>query len=333
MDPMSLLGGIGGGIFSIMGANKAAEESSRIQALNTMVNMFDYQLRERERNDRIQQAKLNREDTHLGARDADGNRTHFVEGVGWLTDLSPIAQAIRDAQNKEQEYTLNQDIPAKRAKMFENLGQERLDRQQADALMHELKTVQREDPSAWENRLYAAATRGIADAFGAQTNIAMRTALRTGASNTGEILKAFAAQQAAMERQASEDAALKAPQMAEAQYNDRRNNLLQQYNLFDQKARQMPDVTYQPQNTSGQTNSILSQFIGEAGVSGRDLASAFGQKGGTIDYFQPDYGQANALASTGQVIGSIGRSAGGMIGGGGRGGSNAYVDQRLRAGG
>lgn len=332
MEMLGALGGIGGSIFSIMGANKAAEESAHTQRVNTMVNMFDYQLRERERRDRIEQAKENRTDTHLGARDADGNRTHFVEGVGWVTDLSPIATAIRDAQNREQELVLNQDLPAKRRHMFENLDQQRDERYMSEGIMKQMRDLQIEDPSAWKNRLYGAATRGINEAFGSMGNAAMNTALRTGASNSGAILAALGGQQADMEQKAAEDAEIRAPQMAEAQYNQRRNNLLQMYNMFAGRASQNPETPYQPQNTSGQTNSILSQFIQEGGVSGRDLAAAFGQKGGTIDYFQPDYGQANALASTGQAIASAGRSLG-SLGGGGGGRSTGYVDNRLRSGG
>lgn len=331
MEMLGALGGIGGSIFSIMGANRAAEESAHTQRVNTMVNMFDYQLRERERRDRIEQAKENREDTHLGARDADGNRSHFVEGVGWVTDLSPIAKAIRDAQNKEQELVLNQDLPAKRQHMFENLNQQRGERYMSEGIMKQMRNLQMEDPSAWKNRLYGAATRGINDAFTSMGNSAMNTALRTGASNSGAILASLAGQQADMEQKAAEDAEIRAPQMAEAQFNDRRNNLMQLYNMFAGRASQNPETPYQPQNTSGQTNSLLSQFIQEGGVSGRDLAAAFGQKGGTIDYFQPDYGGANALASTGQAIASAGRSLGSLGGGGGR--STGYVDNRLRSGG
>lgn len=336
MEMLGGLGAVGGGIFSIMGANQAAEESAAAAKANMIVNMMNFQLRERERKDRIDQAKQNRDDSHLGARDADGNRTHFVEGVGWVSELAPEAQRLRQLQNREQTAVLAHDLPAKRGVMDANIIRQRGENELATSLLDQFKNVQREDPRAWENRLYGSATRGISDAFAAQGEQAMRTALRTGASNSGQVLAALAAAQGDMMEKASQDASLRAPALADERYNQKRSQLANFYNMFAERAGRMPDVSYQPQNTTGATNSLLSQFAQEAGVSGRDLAAAFGQKGGVMDYFQPDYGEANALASTGQVIGSVGNRLGSMFGGMGGSsgkGSTAYLDDRLRSSG
>lgn len=334
MDPLSAIAGIGGGIFSIMGANNAAKTAENAEHANFLINMMNFQLRQQEREDRIHQAQQNREDTHLGARDAEGNQTRFIDGVGWVTELSDQQKRIRDLQQREQANVLGQDLPAKRGQMFANLARQREEGSMAEGLLDQFRQIQHEDPTAWRNRLYGAATRGINEAFAEQGDQAMRSALRTGASNSGAILASLGSAQADMLQKAAQDAEIRAPQMADAQFNERRSQAAQLYNMFAERAGRMPDVSYQPTNPSGQTNSILSQFAQEAGVSGRDLAAAFGQKGGVFDYVQPDYGQANALASTGQVIGSVGRSLGGAFGMGGSGGkSTAYVDDRLRAGG
>jgi hypothetical protein len=339
MEGLGAIGGLAGAGFSIAGAQEAAAASEAAARTNLIINMMNFQLRERERKDRIQQAEQNRSDTHLGARDADGNRTQFIEGVGWVTELSAQNKRIREMQQKEQSTVLGQDLPAKRAQMFANLDRQRTENFMAQGLLNEFRNIQQEDPSAWKNRLYGAATRGINEAFDAQGNQAMRKAIRTGASNTGEILASLGAAHADMLQKASQDAELKAPEMAEAQFNQRRAGAAQLYNMFAERAGRMPEVSYQPTNPSGQTNSILSQFAQEAGVSGRDLAAAFGQRGGVMDYVQPDYGQANALASTGQAVGSAGRSLGGLMGGIGRSGGSqptggtGYVDTRLKSGG
>lgn len=341
------LAGLAGGAFSIAGAQEGAEASEAAARTNLIINMMNFQLRERERQDRIKQAQQNRTDTHLGARDADGNRTQFIEGIGWVTELSPQNQRIRSAQQREQAYQLNQDLPARRAQMFANLDRQRKEDYMAQGLLDQFRGIQKEDPSAWKNRMYGAATRGINEAFTEQGDQAMRKALRTGASNSGAILASLGAAQAEMLQKASLDAELKAPEMAENQFNQRRSNAAQLYNMFAERAGRMPEVSYQPTNPAGQTNSILSQFAQEAGVSGRDLAAAFGQRGGVMDYVQPDYGQANATAATGSAISSMGRSLGGLMGGmgGGSGGSvgrsgntapmggSGYVDDRLRSGG
>lgn len=338
-EGLGALGGIAGGAFSYASAQEAAEASQAAARTNLIINMMNFQLRERERKDRINQAEQNRTDTHLGARDADGNRTHFEEGVGWITDLAPAMQRIREMQQKEQTNVLAQDLPAKRSQMFANLDRQRTENYMAQGLLDQFRNVQQEDPSAWKNRLYGAATRGINEAYAEQGDQAMRKAIRTGASNSGAILASLASAQSDTLQKAAQDAEIRAPEMAEAQYNQRRNNAAQLYNMFAERAGRMPEVSYQPVNPSGQTNSILSQFAQEAGVSGRDLAAAFGQRGGVMDYVQPDYGQANSLASLGQTAGAVGRSLGGLVGSVGRSGNSAptggsgYVDNRLKSGG
>lgn len=342
MDPLSAIGGIAGGAFSIMGAQEGAKASAAAHRANLIINMMNFQLRERERRDRIKQAEENRSDTHLGARDADGNRTHFVEGVGWVTELSPEMERMRGLQQREQTNVLGQDLPARRQQMFANIDRQRTENYMAQGLLNQFKNIQQEDPSAMKNRLYGAATRGVNEAFSEQGDQAMRKAIRTGASNTGDIIASLAAAQGEMLQKAAQDAELRAPEMAEQQFNQRRSNAAQLYNMFAERAGRMPEVSYQPINPTGQTNNILSQFAQESGVSGRDLAAAFGARGGVMDYVQPEYGSANALASTGQAVGAMGRSLGGMFSGGGSVGrsgntqpmgGSGYVDNRLRTGG
>lgn len=338
MEMLGALGGIAGGAFSIAGAQEGAEASRDASEANTLVNMINFMLRERERKDRIRQAEQNRSDQHLGATDAEGNRTHFVEGVGWVSELSTSARNMKALQDREQSAVLAHDLPMKRAQMDRNIARQRDEDYIAKGLLDQFRNVQQEDPDAWKNRLYGAANQGISEAFAEQGDQAMRKAIRTGASNTGDILAALGGAQAAALEKARVNAELQAPQIARQDYDQKRASAANFYNMFAERAGRMPEISYQPQNVTPAVNSLISQFAQEAGVSGRDLAAAFGAKGGVFDYFQPDYGEANALASTGQVIGSVGNRLGSALGGmmGGTGGgsrTNSYVDDRLRSGG
>ncbi len=83
-------GSIAGGLMGAGAQEKAADQ-------NWQINLLNYYARERERQDRIRQAGIERRDRHLGSTDANGNRTHFVPGQGWVSELSSEGKAMNDA--------------------------------------------------------------------------------------------------------------------------------------------------------------------------------------------------------------------------------------------
>lgn len=312
MEPFSifaaLLGGAGSLASGIMGAN-AADDAAQ---MNWQINLLNYYARERERRERMQFAREGRRDQKLGAVDADGNRTRFVEGQGWVSTRSPEQQQLADAQYDEQMNVLTRDLPQRRRYLDRNEQRSLEDENQADALREMFRTLQPESEEDLRGMLYGAATRGMADAFDDQTETLMRGANRTGASNIDQILRGVNESRAKAFGDAAMDARLRARGVTQQEFDQRRSNLANLYNMFATRASAMPEVSYRPQNVdSGAASPALMNAFAQRTLSANEnLAKAAGQRGGTLDYIQPNYGWANAVGGGASALGSMFRSLG-----------------------
>lgn len=294
----ALLGGVGSIVSGFMGASAAEEANEQ----NWKINLLNYYARQQEREDRIQQSRQNRADQRLGSTDASGNRVRFVEGKGWVTELSEDSDRMQDLQRKEQENVLQRDLPKRRQQMERNLERQRDEDYVAEGFLSELRNLQREDPERIEGLLRNASTRGINEAHDAASSPLLRTALRTGASNVDKIVEGVARSRSDALQKAFEDAQLKALDVVDQRYNAGRANAAQMYNTFAERAGRMPEVSYAPQNPSGIASAMLSQLTSAGDRTGSELAAAFGANGGSVDYTQPNYGMANAIGTAGQAI-------------------------------
>jgi hypothetical protein len=314
--------GAGGSIISgMMGANAASEA----QDTNWKINLLNYYARERERQDRIRQAGITDRENKLGVTDARGNQTKFVPGVGWVSTLSKEDEAMQDAQNAEQMRVLEQDLPARRAVMQRNVQRGLEDESSADSLRREMRTLRPGNDQELESLLYGAATRSMGESFDATTEAATREAARTGSSNIGKLLSGIAEQRAKSFGDAAMEAKLRARGSGQQEYDARRSGLSNLYNMFATRASVAPDVSYAPQNVdagSQRSQALLSKQGLEAGSN---LATAFGAKGGSMDYMQPDYGMANAVGSGARALAGMFRQPGlGFGDSGGSGGTSSY---------
>ena len=61
--------------------------------------------------------------TKLGTTDAQGNRTYFKPGVGWVTELAEGQRELSDLYSAEELAQL-QDVKAKRGQMYKNLARQ-----------------------------------------------------------------------------------------------------------------------------------------------------------------------------------------------------------------
>lgn len=97
MDPITLAMMGGTAISSILGGGAAADANAQ----NAYIGMLNYQEQIAARLRAEAEARRQRGEAHLGQTDASGNRTYFVPGQGWVTELTEDQQSIQDASEAE----------------------------------------------------------------------------------------------------------------------------------------------------------------------------------------------------------------------------------------
>lgn len=329
MDPISLTLGLvgagGAGLAGIFGASAA----DRAADMNWQINLLNYYQREREREDAMRTANQARHDNQLGVTDARGNRTRFVQGVGWVTENAPGTQDMMNLQDAEQKAVLTKDLPLRRNTLERNykrqLGEEAL----ADTFKRQLTGLQRGDDRPYEDAIYRASVSGVKDAMDDSDSLALTHALRTDSSNIGKVVQGLSTARSNALSKASADAKLKSMGMADEQYGKDRSGLANLYNMFAARAQAMPDVSYKPQSVdTGASQSVNPLLSGQRSLD--TLATQVSaMKGGTLDYIQPNYGWANAIGGGAGALASALKLQ--NIGGfGDAGGTSSYTKTRDR---
>jgi hypothetical protein len=294
MDPLTLIMGGSSILSSILGAGAESDKNKN----DWLINYYNQNQRDKERQQGMQYADKIRGEQKLGATDATGNHTHYVEGQGWVTDLG----------GKNQEL-LNQfygnELPEKQSQFRRDATRSRAEDDQATQTLAEYNNVQRDNPTDIENMLLEASNRGISDNTNSAIETAMREALRSGSSNAGNIAAKINAAASKQRGSAARDAKLQASDYADSRYNTRRGQLSQLYQLFAGRAGQPLNPSFDPSSGPSNANALLSQFAG-ASQQGNGLgANAVARQGGSLAPVEAD----NSLAN---MFGGIGASFQGM---------------------
>ena len=299
-DPFTAILGFGGSLLSGgIGAIAQAEANNQ----NYAINLLNYYQREKERRQQIQATREATRDNKLGSTDAYGNRTHFVEGQGWVTDLAPEQKALQDLQTNEQLKSVIGDQALKRKMTEQNYGRQQVEGDVADSFLRQMENLQAPNTTDTDASLiYNQQAQGINDAFDKTQSAAMRSSLRSGASNTGQILADLARSRSEQLGNASNNAYLQAKQINGQEYAQKRGQLAQLYNAFASAARQSPDITYNPVNTAAGTAGAMNTLMNLQSGANNQLAAAYGRQGGTMDYVEPQMGWANAISQGTQAL-------------------------------
>lgn len=300
MDPITI-SALVGGASSLFGGLLGADAQSEAADKNYQINLLNYYARERERQDRIDMANTVRDEEHLGSTDAHGNRVHFVPGQGWVTDLSGDQQGLMDLQDTEQRQTLTHDLPARRQQMDRNIKRQKDEDYIAEGFRRQLGDVG-ESSRDTTARYRTAAVQGVNENWDNLINAASRDAMRTGATNTGAVMRDLAKGR----MDATSDAMMKAEMVGDQVHDQssaaRESRLANLYNTFATRASASPTVSYKADNIDSGANAQMDSFARLATGGDSAAVSAYGNKGGTLDYEQPNYGLANTVTNTGQSI-------------------------------
>lgn len=282
-------GSIAGGLIGAGAQQEAAD-------MNWQINLLNYYQRQQERRDRIREAQQTRADQRLGATDAFGNRTKFVEGKGWVTELSDQDQLLADLQRQEQLKTLQNDLPLRRAQLMRNDSRQREEEQIAEGLREKFRRDIGVDPEALKRTMMGNISQALNREYDSLENEAMRKAMRTGASNSGQILADLARDRIKTIASSIAGVPMQAYQMASDMSAKEQGNNANMYNMMATRAGQMPGVSYRPENVQGDANNLMKYFANMSMNGDNNVQKALAQPGGTLDYVRPNTGYGDAIA-------------------------------------
>lgn len=296
MDPLTLMaigqgvGATGGIISALLGRNAQADAISRQTNEDALQRLLA---------ERIYAAQT------APQVDARGNRVEYIPGVGWIATPSSLTRQNILAGDQEQ---LNQFIDAGRERR--GAQQEDVRRMQAglgaDALLDEItrgpETSREGIRSVLANRNRGAVNRAYDKTVGATAT----QALRSGASNAGEVLNSLSRQRG----EAVRGAEAGTDQEARAAFGDLQNERANKGNLFallSQRAQGGGIRPRGPSSAATELQSAVQGLRGSAGNAGWQLL-----QGSKATPMGPDFSTANlfggSLANIGSQIGQYGQA-------------------------
>jgi hypothetical protein len=307
----ALIGGIGSIISGIAGANAANAAAEQ----NWQANLLNYFQREQEREDAVREGAENKRIQREGFTDADGNRSRYVEGRGWVAERSSKQDKLAKLQQQEQLNVLQQDLPRRRRSQERNETRARDEDLVADTMQRRLKNVRKVDDKELADMLFAAATRDVNESYDNAIATASREGARTQSSNSPKVIAELNAKRSKSMADARMDAMLRARGQGQAEYDRDVKGITDLYNLFASRASIAPDVSYRPENIDANSSQFMATGSSQAKSASEALMQALAREGGTLDYIEPNYGMANAIGGGSSALASMFR---GMKFGGGK---------------
>lgn len=288
--PVAALGLTAAG--TIMGAMNAADAN----AANREIGLLNYyeQIAARQRAE--QEARRQQSEAKLGQTDAAGNRTYFMPGVGWVTDLSDTQQQIQDMSEQEQLRQLSQGARDERVQERANDRRNNEDTLASEA-DREFRDARRPDAGALRQLFLARGAEERNRAADRAGNAAATSAIRGGGTNAAALVQgARASADASNARQAGIEAELMAGQEADRRFAADRDSAAQLYDYFRKMSTSGTGnaPVFQP-NAPGKTSTAMAdQSL--TNIVGRPVEQS---------YVQPDQSWAGGLADMGAMIGGF----------------------------
>lgn len=272
-----------------------------IQANNTAnknrdISLLNYYQQEDAKNRAASEAARQRSESQLGSTDAAGNRTYFVPGKGWVTDLSQDQGYIQEASEDEMLRQLIQG--GARNERVQGRANDRRNKEDTKATEadRELRSVRRGDEAGIRDLLLArgAETRNrSADRAG---NTVARQNIRSGATNAAELLQgARAASDATSSRQAGIDAQLQARGIAQQEFDHERDSASKLYDYFRRASTSGTQAPTGVQPTGPQAD------IGGVQNANNALVNVLARSP-QLDYQQPNYAASDTLSGIGSIL-------------------------------
>ena len=316
-----------GAVGSVASAFIAADAQNTATHTNWAIALMNYYARERERWEAKLESRRLETKQNEGFTDAQGNRTSYVPGKGYVVNLSPESEALQDRIYAEQMQRLGPDAQMRRHQLQRNEIRQIEENDKARALFDQMRKLPRKKADVIENLLFNAASTGINRAFDDTTAVATRQALRTKSSNAGKLLEEIAKQRSEAVKGARTQSRVQAMEMAPALNAATDKQKADLYNMFATRASQMPETPFAPPNVGGSAEQLLQVASNNNRATGELQLKAAMMEGGRLPFVPPNYGTANAVGAAGTSLSALFKQMGGpsMFAG-----SDEHSDERYR---
>lgn len=282
---------------SALGTVMGAFEANSANRTNSDIALMNYYQQQQARQDAINESRKQQQEAKLGTTDAAGNRTYFVPGQGWVTELTDDQRALLEGTEAEQLRQLTQG-GARAERMDARANVMRNDQGvMADAYMDELRGARRPDQEALRQLLLARGMESRNAAADAAGEAVARKGIRGGGGfNAAEVAQgARGASDASAMRQAGIDAQLQAMGESDRQYAQQRDQASSLYDYFSRGSTTGARAPqgYMPTGPSTRSSGSADQMILN---SMRDAPNA--------EYMSPNNAWSDALVGLGDLAGS-----------------------------
>lgn len=294
---------IAGGFMGMRAANRRADAEN-------YANQLNYNQSEKERLQGLWNAMRLEGESKLGSTDAQGNRTRFEPGTGWVVDLSDATQRNVDAGQFEQFQQLTHDASRNRAnadRISENAND--ADRS-LQSFQQQLKNASgtRIDPERRRLQNVSREVVGYNQGFDEAQESFMQNLRRVGSNNAGDIAGRFASERGEGLAQIMSQTGDNARIATQAEYDDDRSRASNLMQLFQQMSLAAPTGGTNTVGADGGANAGLGLASNRQAQNNAITANAFGRTGGRADTPSVSNGLANFLATTGGSIESSGHA-------------------------
>lgn len=292
MDPITLAIMAGTGISSVMGGMSANAANKQ----NAQIAMLNYYEQQQARMRAEVEARRQQGEAKLGTTDASGNRTYFVPGRGWVTDLTEDQQAIQEASEAEMLRQLQEE--AGRNEKVSARSADRRDREDVLATEGEraFRAERRPDEDALRQLLLARGAEARNQSADRAGEVVARQNVRSGSRNAAELMQgARAASDATGARQAGIEAELMANDEADRRFDTGRNRGGQMYDYYRRMSTSgtAAPTPYQPQGPQARSSGAADQ--GLINIMGRPVER---------DYTNANFAMSDTISDLTGMLGS-----------------------------
>lgn len=286
-----------GGILSGIMGSRAQDEANAIQWAN-------YQAQEQANFLQRIMAERQYELMTAGQTDARGDTVRYVPGVGWVTEASPMSQSLINATDREQLQRLTGDSQLRRQGLQENSSRRMEEGRWADELMRRAQEVPEVSQQGIIQQLIARATEDTNAAYDDTINRTATQALRSGASNAGDVMSSINRQRGSDVRKAGLDANIQGMDLYRQLTQGQQGFNSNLYNQIASRASNFEDVPFQPTNVNETlANRNTGQMAGAQGAMNNVINSSgrVALRPGS----EPDYSKANMWGGAASNIGGM----------------------------
>ena len=307
IDPMTMMmigQGINAGAGLLSGfLGKGAQDSAT--AYNYAANAEN--LKRQDQSAFMQQllAREYQQMAQAGNTNARGDKTEYIPGVGWVTTPSDATKGLISATDAEQRARLTSDSVIRRRGLQENESRRLNEGAAADSFMQQLLQQPEYSVSSLRDELLNRATTDTNKAFDRTADRMGTQALRSGASNAGDIMRSLNSQRGEAVRSAGANASNDARQLFEQLETARTGRAGNLYNLLATRASNFEDTPFAPSNVNDTLQSSQSgQRSGALGMAGT-VMTGMSAPGGRVQQIDPNFSTANFIGGAGSNIGGM----------------------------